>query len=381
MALTYGFYNSLSGDRKYNSVQISEMFDGIINDGIYEAIGDWFVVRATSDMGISVGTGRAFFNHTWTKNDAPLLLEVPESNLLLNRIDTVVLEVNSDPEVRENFIKIVSGEPATEPTAPEMVHTKYVNQYPLAEIYVGADVSAITQSNITNKIGTSTTPFVTGIITVLDITALLGQWESQFDEWNQQKHEEFETWETDQKAGFIAWFDGIKGHLSGDIGGELQLEIDDLSNRIGVKGTSAEIDAMIQQGLIPAGTLLYITDDEANDVTVQQVDYDANTTLAEKLDDIDDDISEINTTLTNKLKRSNKTVPVVFSNSNVGNGSVSITDLGATYIYSVTPSSSAQDVIATQINSNTLEVAIGMYRPSGAVTATVNCDVTILYRT
>ena len=34
MSLTSGFYNSLDGDRTYNAEQMSELFDGIINDGI-----------------------------------------------------------------------------------------------------------------------------------------------------------------------------------------------------------------------------------------------------------------------------------------------------------------------------------------------------------
>ena len=33
MAVTYGFYNSSNGDRKYNALQFSRLFEGIIRDG------------------------------------------------------------------------------------------------------------------------------------------------------------------------------------------------------------------------------------------------------------------------------------------------------------------------------------------------------------
>ena len=256
MALSCGFYNSLSGDRKYNSVHISEIFDGIINDGIYESIGDWFAVKATTGMNITVGTGRAWFNHTWTKNDALLPLVVSESAAVMDRIDTVVLEVNSNNEIRDNFIKIVSGTPSNIPEPPTLIRSEHVNQYPLADIYVAADTSIISQANITNRVGTSDTPFVTGIIDVMDIDDLIDQWMTQWEQfvdtssaeytaWKNSSESDFTTWSTAQKTAFVEWmteskgdfddwFDNIQYVLDGDVAGHLQNEIDDHETRITV---------------------------------------------------------------------------------------------------------------------------------------------------
>lgn len=163
MSVTYGFYDSLNGDRKYNAKQISELFDGLIRDGVFMSIGDALVVSAGGGMNITVGTGRAWFNHTWTYNDALLILQVDQSEIALNRIDTVVLEVNSNINVRANTIKIVKGVPSSKPVATELVRNEFVNQYPLAYIYVPAGATEITAANITNTVGTSDCPFVTGI--------------------------------------------------------------------------------------------------------------------------------------------------------------------------------------------------------------------------
>ena len=94
MSVTYGFYNSVNGDRKYNSIQMSRMFDGIISDGIFETVGDKLMVSAGSGMTVNVGTGRAWFNHTWTWNDSLLPIKIADSELVLNRIDTIVIDVD-----------------------------------------------------------------------------------------------------------------------------------------------------------------------------------------------------------------------------------------------------------------------------------------------
>lgn len=87
MSVTFGFYNSKEGDRRYDAIQMSSIFDGIIQDGILQHVGTAMVVKESEAMIINVGVGRAWFNHTWTLNDALLPLVVPQSEILLNRYD------------------------------------------------------------------------------------------------------------------------------------------------------------------------------------------------------------------------------------------------------------------------------------------------------
>jgi len=176
MALTYGFYNALDNDRVYDAVQMSSIFDGVITDGIFPSIGTHFVIRPSSGMDIVVGIGRAWFNHTWTDNDSEFVLSVSISEVLLNRIDAVVLEVNSTDSVRANSIKVVKGTPGTIPVNPTLINTSLVHQYPLAYIYVGAGVSGLIQENFTNKVGTVDCPWVTSVVSdsVLDLPGAAG---------------------------------------------------------------------------------------------------------------------------------------------------------------------------------------------------------------
>ena len=271
MSVTYGFYNSINGDRKYNALEMSSIFDGIIVDGVYMSIGDALNVKSSGGMGITVGTGRAWFNHTWTLNDSVMPLTIESSDVLLNRIDAVVLEVNNDSDVRKNTIKIVKGSPASKPVKPSLIESELVNQHPLAYITIGKGVPSISQSNIENAVGTSACPYVTGVLKGMDIDKLVAQWGAQWAEWlssNTDAWEAFMSDNTNEWKSFMAknknewsdlingntsefetWFEHMKDQLSEDAAGNLQLQVDNLNNAaLGgdfvLKGSSVSVEYM-----------------------------------------------------------------------------------------------------------------------------------------
>lgn len=179
MSLTYGFYDSLNGDRKYNARQLASIFDGVISDGVFATYGGHFLVSAVSGMNIKVASGRAWLNHTWTLNDVDYPLTVDTAEVVTNRIDTVIIEIDESQEKRQNQIKILKGSDADTPSAPTLTNNSTLHQYALADIYVGAGVTEITTANITNRIGTGTLPWVTGLIDTIDASDLTAQWNAQ----------------------------------------------------------------------------------------------------------------------------------------------------------------------------------------------------------
>ena len=198
MSLTYGFYNSQNGDRRYDAEQMSGIFDGIITDGIFESIGDKFMVTAGSGMTVNVGEGRAWFNHTWTLNDTKMSVTIPTSELTLKRIDTIVIDINRVSRI--NSIVVVKGAPASNPVAPTLTKDDGTGhyQYPLCDVLVAAGATAITQADITNRVGVDY-PFVTAATKHITANELVAQWESEFN----------------------AWIASLKGLLSGDAAGNL----------------------------------------------------------------------------------------------------------------------------------------------------------------
>lgn len=267
MSVTFGFYNSVNHDRRYNALQMSSIFDGIIKDGIFMSIGTALVVKASSGMTVNVGEGRAWFDHTWTLNDSELPVKLEASELILNRIDTIVLDVDHQDSVRANSIIAIKGTPATNPVAPTLVRSTDHNQYPLCNIYVKAGVTEITQSNITNLVGTGSCPFITGILDTIDIEDLVSQWEAQWtefynaqtldmqltaDEWKKQWNDWFtvqtatatgamEDWMRDRQADFDYWWSQIQAVLDGDVAANLAQRVLKLEENFGILATEFKV--------------------------------------------------------------------------------------------------------------------------------------------
>ena len=200
MSVSSGFFNSLNGDRKYNAAQMSAIFDGLIIDGVFASIGTAFAVKAAGGLTVNVGIGKAWFDHTWTVNDSIL-------------------------------------------------------QYPLCYIYRKYGTAVINQADITPMVGTESTPFVTGILQTISLDELLGKWQDELDrftdarskevdDWIAQEESDFtawfnkmkadlqqeqtvlDQWIASEQADFLAWYNQMKDQLSGDVAGNLQLEID-----------------------------------------------------------------------------------------------------------------------------------------------------------
>ena len=218
MAVSFGFYDSLNGDRKYTSVQFSYLFNSLIKDGVFMHIGEHLNVKESTGMQVNVGSGFAWFNSTWTRNDTDLPLDITISDLLQTRIDAIVLEVDETVSSRTNSIKVITGIPASDPQKPSLTNTAEIHQYPLAYVTVGVGVTSITQANIENCIGTDPCPFVTGVLDTIDATTLIAQWETQFNE----------------------WFESLEDTLSGNVAGNLLNMINDLSE---------EMNALHQAGI------------------------------------------------------------------------------------------------------------------------------------
>jgi hypothetical protein len=206
VALTFGFYNSINHDRKYDAIQVGQIFDGIIHDGVYETYKNAMIVKESSqDNQVIIQPGRAWFDHTWSYNDSDYAMNMPAPESFLDRIDAVVLDVNSNSNYRMNSFVVVNGTPSASPARPVLIREAGHNQYPLCYVYRHGGQNHIYQADITNTVGTSACPFVTGVIEGLNIDDLISQWNDEFSRWMITKRVDFESWENQQKTDFENW--------------------------------------------------------------------------------------------------------------------------------------------------------------------------------
>lgn len=256
MSLTYGFFDSYEGDRTYEAADFNRLFDGIITDGVFEDVGEAFsVTSAENGMMLIIGTGRAWFNNTWTYNDSVYPLLIPDSESVLNRIDAVVLEIDKTNEGRQCDLKIVTGTPAYEdPEKPTLVKADGIYQYALAYITVDANQVEITENEIEQVIGNDETPYVTGEINYLSIENVLLEWNSAFDEY-------FEAWKVNKQADFSEFMSKIVNELTTTQIGQIQTTISEKENA----------PTRLEQTLIAGSTSMSFTNSNIKDTSLIEV--------------------------------------------------------------------------------------------------------------
>lgn len=187
--ITYGYFNSSNGDRKYNADQMSEYFDGLITNGVYEDVGQALIVkRGTAAMTVTVGTGRAIIDCKWLKNDSLLSLTITPANALLPRYTAVIVRL--DNANRRMLITTKDGTPASTPTKPTIA----ANELALAMVYVRAGATTISQADITDTRASADCGWITGLIEQVDTSELWLQWQAAYQAYFDEMREGFEEW-------------------------------------------------------------------------------------------------------------------------------------------------------------------------------------------
>lgn len=200
MAVTYGFFNSNNGDRKYDADQMSQYFKGLIGDGVFESVGTGLVVTPGSGMSVNVGSGRGIIDCKWLNNDSAANVPITGSHATLNRISAVVMRL--DRTNRKMELGTVDGTPASTPAKPELTRTELIYELCLAWVTVPAGSSSISGANIEDARSTSYCGWVTGLITQLDISTLYNQWVDLFNDYY-----------TEMQVDFYNWFQDLAGEL------------------------------------------------------------------------------------------------------------------------------------------------------------------------
>lgn len=182
MAVTYGFFNSIDGDRKYNADQMSNYFEGLVSDGVYNGVGQSLVVLADTGLKVNVGTGRAVISSRWMKNDSAFNIELNPAHATLDRIDSIVVKL--DMLNRAISLEAVEGTASSTPVPPTLPTSNSVKFLTLANITVGAAVTSLSQADIEDKrTDSAVCGWVTGLIEQVDTSTLFLQWQNAFDTW------------------------------------------------------------------------------------------------------------------------------------------------------------------------------------------------------
>lgn len=207
------FYNSDNGDRVYDADSFSEWLRPFFKTGVFNGE---LQVMASSGMEVIVDTGNAFIEGKLKKFDSQTTLTVEQASANSTRIDSVICRRNDTD--RDFTLMIVKGTTV----APLPVRENGIYDIVLAHITVPASAVEIKQENITDtRMNADICGWVVSNVEEVDFSQVTAQWADYIA-----------NFEANELQAFNEWFDTIKGQLSTDQAGSLQLQIDEQANKI-----------------------------------------------------------------------------------------------------------------------------------------------------
>lgn len=208
MADQFGlFWNSINSDRTYDADSFAEWLRKFFTTGIFN--GEMQVTPGTG-MQVNVAPGYANLNGKVRFFDAAQTFTLDPASGTYPRIDTIVVRSDSTNRIiTTEYVKGAYSGASPVPTAP--VRTSGIYEIVLAQILVGAGITAIMAQDITD---TRPNDELCGWVTSTVEGVPMGQIVAQM------------------QADFLAWYDRMKGQLSEDAAGHLQSQIDSTNQTV-----------------------------------------------------------------------------------------------------------------------------------------------------
>lgn len=287
-------------DRAETSDLFRLLFAKLVSNGVLADPSDCFQVVAGEGMTVRVRPGFAMINGVFCYSDSEIEVTLDPAQSQYSRIDAIVIQVDYAGRL-VNVIK-KTGTAANTPVAPEILQPAAGDYYELAPAFisVGANVTAVTQANITDtRMDPAVCGFITQLIDHLDTSTFFAQLDQFYAEFVSQTETDYQLsreeylamcqeivdaltlFETTAESDFNDWFDTIKDQLSGDLAGALQLQINSLTQTIFMNkyGLCSRVTSITKDA---AGNTASIEEQDEDDattaVTTFQKDDEGNTT-------------------------------------------------------------------------------------------------------
>lgn len=261
MAMRYGYFDSeITGtdsegmpifDRAETSELFALFFSKLVTNGVLAKPATCFQVLAgDSGLTIKVQPGFGMVNGRFAYDNAEALISLDKAPTSYSRIDRVVLRCNYLNRLCEIIVK--AGTAASSPVAPELLQPKSGDYYELglATIKISANQTVLTQSAITDtRADSSVCGYITQLIDSIDTSVFFAQFQAFYDEFVAKCTSDYNTsradylaqcqeivktltaFESTSESDFNAWFAAMKGQLSTDAAGKIQLEIDAITEK------------------------------------------------------------------------------------------------------------------------------------------------------
>ena len=228
-----------SFDRGITSAPLRNLIKSIMTDGVLpdasrlfdDITSDSFKVVPYEGMSIKIKKGFGICNGCMKFMETETVLTADNSTSS-DRIDTVVLRLNNNDDVRECEFYILKGTPATNPVRPAIIRNASIYDIAIADILISSNSEQITAAKITDtRLDSDRCGLITAIAEfdtaniydqiIADLAEFKTHEEADFASWYAAQTSDFSAWYATQTAAFNAWFASIQDVLDEDTAAHL----------------------------------------------------------------------------------------------------------------------------------------------------------------
>lgn len=240
-----GFFDAIDEDRTYSAEDMNRPYRKLISNGVFATPkgtpSDFLQVFSAKDgMNVIVSAGYALIGDKWFENPNDLTITISQNSEVLTRIDSIVAQVDKTQSGRVGSIVYRQGSASSNPIHPNINTEEDIAEFRLADIRISPSCVEITQDLITDCRGSDECPWVTSLLYQVDTSTLYAQWQAAYKKYYEDQEAEHDTYFkefkqimsnffTEEEEKFDAWFQEMKDQLSEDAAGNLQVQIDKLS--------------------------------------------------------------------------------------------------------------------------------------------------------
>lgn len=205
----FGFFNSINGDRVYDSADFALFFSKYFTNGVFD--GGLSVVSAQDGMKITVNKGDANINGYRYTNDDSLIFSLNVGDPQYSRIDNIVVRFDLDNRTISTIVDEGIAQPA--PIAKTPQRTSLLYDLVIAQVTIPAGTTELSDTMIKDtRFDNNLCGIVEGAVKQINTSNVFAQYNAYFNE----------------------WFSNLKIQLDGDVAGNLQNEITNLRTALGL---------------------------------------------------------------------------------------------------------------------------------------------------
>lgn len=200
MAVEYGFFNSVNGDRKYNADKLTGWLSVLVGSGVSGVDINSLKVVPKSGMTVTIKAGKAFIDGHYLYNDTDYDIALSASSPTVDRTDRIVFYLDNVNRTMGFKVKSSSTGSLT------VVRTSDLKEYVLADVSIPKQTAAISADLITDQRAkvrdenTQEKELLCGFCKTVaplpddfDASDLFNQWEKLFYDWFDGLQEEVAT--------------------------------------------------------------------------------------------------------------------------------------------------------------------------------------------